>query len=144
MEGLTPSSLVLISLPRPLPRFIFVSIAFPHKSNSLPHRSIDPILHLIVTLHLCATRDLDILRTMSTTSKFVEILDTANLPYSHDNVSLDDVLDDVRHRTSSTGSISSNETSPTRETNQARPDNHNSTQSKTRLRGFSLKVNGKT
>ena len=68
-------------------------------------------------------------------SKFVEILDTNDLPYSHDNVSLDDVLGDSRHRSSSTtSSSSSSEKSPTREQSST-----TSQPTKTRLRGFSLK-----
>lgn len=68
-------------------------------------------------------------------SKFVEILDTSDVPYSHENVSLDDVLGDTRHRSASSGSNrASSEKSPSR-------DQSPTTTSlpKTRLRGFSLK-----
>ena len=65
-------------------------------------------------------------------SKFVEILDTSDTPYSHADVSLDDVLKETRHRSSSANGSSdkslSRDSSPiTREP------------VKTRLRGFSLK-----
>lgn len=74
------------------------------------------------------------------TSKFVEILDTTNAPYSHENVSLDDVLEDVRHRSPSTDSnvSPSTEKAPSRDQSPtiAAP-------TKSRLRGFSL-MKGKT
>lgn len=40
-------------------------------------------------------------------SKFVEILDSAETPFSHDNVILEDILADKRHRSPSTASDSS-------------------------------------
>jgi hypothetical protein len=72
-------------------------------------------------------------------SKFVEILDTNDAPYSRENVSLEDVLGDERHRkrTSSTDSSSTNsptsEQSPIRDTTQSTTANV-----KSRIRGFSL------
>jgi hypothetical protein len=44
-------------------------------------------------------------------SKFVEILDTRDLPYSRENVSLEDVLAETRLRSQSNGSIDSNSSS---------------------------------
>jgi hypothetical protein len=79
------------------------------------------------------------------TSKFVEILDTNNLPYSHDNVSLDDVLEDARHRSSSSGSISpAGEISPMREAKQGSQESNTTTKPQTRLRGFSMRKGNKT
>lgn len=66
-------------------------------------------------------------------SKFVEILDTSNAPYSQDNVSLDDVLEATRERSESpTGSS-------TTDAKRASYESPTTTQPpKTRLRGFSL------
>lgn len=72
-------------------------------------------------------------------SKFVEILDTIETPYSQANVSLEDVLAETRQRSdSSTSNRDSTDKSPSRErgssaTSAAQP------QIKTRLRGFSIK-----
>lgn len=63
-------------------------------------------------------------------SKFVEILDSADAPYSHENVSLEDVLEDKRHRSPSSGSTSS--ASSTSSANE-RP------KIKSRVRSFSTK-----
>jgi hypothetical protein len=81
-------------------------------------------------------------------SKFVEILDTANAPYSHANVSLDDVLDDARHRSSSTDSTNSpsSEKSPIRDRSQTTTSSttpSTTSNAKSRLRGFSL-IKGKS
>ena len=71
-------------------------------------------------------------------SKFVEIMDTADQPYSHDNVSLEDILEDTRHRSQSTGESSSPRSStsisPTRE--RSATINY---PTKPRLRGLTLK-----
>jgi hypothetical protein len=71
-------------------------------------------------------------------SKFVEILDTNDAPYSRENVSLEDVLGDERHgnRTSSTDSSSSN--SPTSEQSPTRDNTSTTANVKSRIRGFSL------
>ena len=77
-------------------------------------------------------------------SKFVEILDNSDAPYSHENVSLEDVLKETRARSESASSesstrlkSSSRERSP--ETSQnANNLNHGSTL-KTRLRGLSVR-----
>ncbi|KAF7197270.1 hypothetical protein HII31_01381 [Pseudocercospora fuligena] len=73
-------------------------------------------------------------------SKFVEILDTDNTPYSRSNVSLADVLAETRQRSESQGSLTSmsdKSSSPSSSVfNQPiQPVNA----IKTRLRGFSLK-----
>lgn len=76
-------------------------------------------------------------------SKFVEILDTSDAPYSHENVSLDDVLDETRARSESSSgeSRSSGSTSPERSTaTTTTMKSHNPASTvKTRLRGFSMK-----
>lgn len=74
-------------------------------------------------------------------SKFVEILDTTNTPYSQANVSLEDVLGDARHRTSSTDSSSSasSEKSTSRETSPANSATATTSTVKTRLRGLSIR-----
>lgn len=65
-------------------------------------------------------------------SKFVEIFDSHETPYSHKNVSLEDVLEETRARSASSSSASSSpSSSPTRE-----PSN-----SKTRRRGLSMAKN---
>ena len=85
-----------------------------------------------------------------TSSKFVEILDNTETPYSRANVSLDDVLNDqTRHRSQSQASIGNNSersSSPTSTTSSS--SNNFATQPiqqiKTRVRGFSLMKNTKT
>jgi hypothetical protein len=71
-----------------------------------------------------------------TASKFIEILDLSDLPYSQKNVSLEDSLQDTRHRSGSQSSMASptEQSSPSSQVTQpyAQP-------SKNRLRGFSLK-----
>jgi len=82
-----------------------------------------------------------------TSSKFVEILDTTDAPYSHDNVSLQDVLAETRERSASASSASSassnnnsaSDLSSSRERSPPRPNNNQPV--KTRLRGFSLRKN---
>ena len=72
-------------------------------------------------------------------SKFVEILDVSDTPFSQNNVSLDDILEDKRHRSNSqssgrsqsTAEKSSAPTSPTTGTVPQTPFG--------RLRGFTLK-----
>lgn len=75
-------------------------------------------------------------------SKFVEILDTTDTPYSHANVSLDDVLNETRARSASSSSESGSSTntsaSQSRERSPTTTTNH-VTNVKTRLRGLSLK-----
>jgi len=73
----------------------------------------------------------------NTMSKFVEILDVADAPYSHENVTLEDTLAENRRRSESSSSASSSsdkslsrERSPT--TSPASPV-------RTRLRAFSLR-----
>jgi hypothetical protein len=68
-----------------------------------------------------------------TSSKFVEILDN-RLPYSHDNVSLEDTLAETGQRSTSNSSEST--PSPTRDRS---PTSSPSQPVKTRLRAFSLK-----
>ena len=77
-------------------------------------------------------------------SKFVEILDNSDAPYSHENVSLEDVLKETRARSESASSessarleSSSRERSPATSQN-ANNLNHGSTL-KTRLRGLSVR-----
>ncbi|KAH9834374.1 hypothetical protein Tdes44962_MAKER02031 [Teratosphaeria destructans] len=77
-----------------------------------------------------------------TSSKFVEILDQTSVPYSHENVSLEDTLAETRRRSQSTSSISSLSDKST-STSPARSPTSSPTSSlapvKTRLRAFSLK-----
>lgn len=79
-------------------------------------------------------------------SKFVEILDTSDAPYSHENVSLDDVLRETRARSASSSSESGGSnsgpsptsSSPERSPTRTSTINHVSAV-KTRLRGLSMK-----
>lgn len=77
-------------------------------------------------------------------SKFVEILDTSDAPYSRANVSLDDVLAETRQRSQSQTSLTSSSasdksTSPTRSSPNSSFSSQPTQQIKTRLRGFSMK-----
>lgn len=77
-------------------------------------------------------------------SKFVEILDTSDTPYSRANVSLDDVLAETRNRSQSQTSLTSSSTSsksssPTTSTPTSAFYTQPTQQIKTRLRGFSMK-----
>ncbi|KAK4618304.1 hypothetical protein CLAFUW4_12030 [Fulvia fulva] len=84
-----------------------------------------------------------------TSSKFVEILDTSNAPYSQANVSLDDVLAETRRRSQSETSLNSSGASD-RSTSPTSPSPSPSSSFygqqpaqpvKTRLRGFSIRKN---
>jgi len=70
-----------------------------------------------------------------TSSKFVEILDTCETPYSHDNVSLEDILAETRERSASASSASSASSDKSSDT----PTSSITQPVKTRRRGFSLR-----
>jgi hypothetical protein len=71
-----------------------------------------------------------------TASKFVEILDLSDLPYSQNNVSLEDSLQDTRNRSGSQTSLPS----PTERSSSSSQTSQPFAQpSKNRLRGFSMK-----
>jgi hypothetical protein len=71
-----------------------------------------------------------------TASKFVEILDLSDLPYSQNNVSLEDSLQDTRTRSGSQASLPS----PTEQSSASSQITQAYAQpSKNRLRGFSMK-----
>lgn len=83
-------------------------------------------------------------------SKFVEILDTSDAPYSHENVSLDDVLKETRARSASSSSESNASNGQSSSTSSSSPErsptrtattttNGHVSAVKTRLRGLSLK-----
>ncbi|KAL1588173.1 hypothetical protein WHR41_03141 [Cladosporium halotolerans] len=76
-------------------------------------------------------------------SKFVEILDTCDTPYSNANVSLEATIDETRRRSASSGSIST--ASDSSQSSSGRPSSPSSqttaTPVKTRLRAFSLRKN---
>lgn len=82
-----------------------------------------------------------------TESKFVEILDVTDVPYSHANVSLDDVLAETRARSSSassTGSTStasnaSSECVASRKSTSSEREPHATIPVKMRLRALSLR-----
>ncbi|KAF2164853.1 hypothetical protein M409DRAFT_56223 [Zasmidium cellare ATCC 36951] len=79
-------------------------------------------------------------------SKFVEILDTSDTPYSRANVSLDDVLAETRNRSQSQTSLTSSSasdksSSPTTSSPTSTFYGQPTQQIKTRLRGFSMKKN---
>lgn len=69
------------------------------------------------------------------TSKFIEILDGSDAPFSHENVSLEHVLDDSRHRSASASSVSS-----TSSTGSARSADTTSTKQQNRLSMRSLTI----
>ncbi|KXL45166.1 hypothetical protein M433DRAFT_130219 [Acidomyces richmondensis BFW] len=70
-------------------------------------------------------------------SKFVEILDVADAPYSHENVTLEDTLAENRRRSESSSSASSSsDKSSAREQSPTTPPH---SPVKTRLRAFSLR-----
>ncbi|KAK4494101.1 hypothetical protein PRZ48_014399 [Zasmidium cellare] len=79
-------------------------------------------------------------------SKFVEILDTSDTPYSRANVSLDDVLAETRNRSQSQTSLNSSNasdksSSPTATSPTSTFYGQPTQQIKTRLRGFSMRKN---
>lgn len=72
-------------------------------------------------------------------SKFVEILDTDDAPYSHKNISLEDVLNETRDRSASASSNSSGHSSRSPKRTATTTTTDHVAAVKTRLRGFSLK-----
>ena len=79
--------------------------------------------------------------TTMTSSKFVEILDVCDTPFSNDNVSLDDVLAETRRRSTSASSASSASSSSSEKSSSRdrSPTSSVTVPVKPRLRALSIK-----